>query len=318
MDTNTRVGVLMGGCSSERDVSFKSGKAVCQALIDSGFEAVAIDVSSEDQDYVKDLILSYNIGLAFLALHGGFGEDGRIQGILESLGLAYTGSGPKASSLAMDKISAYRIFEANGLRVPRSRALDKRHRGLRQFKDFPLVVKPQNGGSSIGLSIVDTPGELKKAVELAFEYDSRVIVEEYIEGSEMTVGILDDKALPVIQIKPDERCFDYKAKYESRATKYIVPADIAKSEARLLQDAGIKAHKALGCAFFSRVDIILSRQSHPVVLEVNTIPGFTARSLLPMAAACAGMVFKDVVLKITADAFMRRPQKKVLYKTISV
>ena len=301
-----RIGVLMGGSSSERKVSLKSGKAVCEALKSLGLEAVAIDIQREDRNYVKDLLLSYDIGLAFLALHGAFGEDGRIQAILEEMGLAYTGSGTRSSALAMDKLASRRIFEKEALNVPRCVVLERGRRGIGNFSDYPAVVKPVSGGSSIGLSIVDNPADLKLAVELAFKYDRKIMIEEYIPGREFTVGILDNLPLEAIEIKPKSRFFDYKAKYEDDQTEYIVPARVPLKTMQALKSAALRAHNGLGCFFFSRADIILSNDSRLFVLEVNTIPGFTSTSLLPKAALCEGITFPELVLKITHSAWLNR------------
>lgn len=315
MIDKVRIGVLMGGPSSEREVSLKSGKAVFSALKSLGLEAVAIDIQREDRNYVRDLLLSYDIGLVFLALHGAFGEDGKIQAILEEMGLPFTGSGPRSSALAMDKLASRRIFEKEGLNVPACVVLEKGRRGIGAFSDFPAVVKPVSGGSSIGLSIVDNPGDLRRAVDLAFEYDRRVIIEEYIPGREFTVGILDNLPLEAIEIKPKGRFFDYEAKYEDDQTEYIVPARVSLKTMQALKSAASRAHNALGCFFFCRVDIILSGDSRPFILEVNTIPGFTSTSLLPKAALCKGMTFPELVLNITQSARLnRQPNNKTLWQ----
>lgn len=309
MIEKVRVGVLMGGVSSERQISLKSGKAVLDALKSLGFEALAVDIRMDNKRYVKDLILSYDIGLAFLAMHGPFGEDGKVQSILEELRIAYTGSGPESSALAMDKAASSEIFRRAGLNVPGHLVLDKNHRRITRPLRYPLVVKPVCGGSSIGLSIVDEPKAIKPAIDLAFEYDKRIIVEEYIQGREMTVGILDNKALEVVEIRAKNRFFDYKAKYQDSKTEYIVPAEVPSAVMRLLKDAAVRAHNLLGCSFFSRVDIILSDGFRPFILEVNTIPGFTSTSLLPKAALCAGISFPDLIFRISR-AFCLIPRKK--------
>lgn len=297
-----RIGVLMGGLSSEREVSLKSGKAVLEALKSKNLEVVAIDIKGQDKDCVKDLLLSYDINLAFLALHGAFGEDGKLQAILEETGIPYTGSGPRASTLAMDKVASRKVFESGGLSAPKYCLLDKNHKNTRGFMTFPLVIKPASGGSSIGLSIVDEPQALKEAIETAFKYDRRVIAEEHIEGREMTVGIFEDAPLEAIEIRPKRRFFDYKAKYEPGTTEYIVPAPVSLEIMRLLKETALKAHTLLGCSFFSRVDIILDKANKPYVLEVNTIPGFTATSLLPKAALARGIAFPDLVVRISEAA----------------
>ncbi len=302
MIQSVRIGVLMGGPSSEREVSLKSGHAVSSALKSRGLEVVEIDIQQADKNYVKDFLRSYDIGLAFVALHGSFGEDGKLQAILEEIGLPYTGSGPAASALALDKIASRKKFQDAGLFAPRHFILDRNHKSFKNSLGFPLVVKPVCGGSSIGLAIVDNPQELKLAIEAAFQYDRKVVVEEYLRGREMTVGILEDCALEAIEIKPKRRFFDYKAKYESGQTEYIVPAEVSQNTMQLLKDAALKAHKVLGCTFFSRVDIILSDEATPYILEINTIPGFTATSLLPKAALCKGITFPELVLKISHAA----------------
>ena len=300
-----RIGVLMGGPSSEREISLKSGKAVYAALQGLGLGAVAIDITTDKQDELINLIKSQGINCAFLALHGRFGEDGSIQNILEGLNIPYTGSGVEASSLAMDKVASRRIFEANGLAVPRYKVLDKTRR-LNPFHNdlgLPLVIKPNSQGSSIGLSIIDKEEDLSGAAALAFSFDDTIIIEEYIRGREMTVGILAERALPVIEIIPKKLFFDYEAKYQAGLTEYVVPAELEENIARGVMEAGIAAHKFLGCFGSSRVDMILGNDSRPYVLEVNTIPGLTYTSLLPKAAKCVGIEFGELCLKLIKLAY---------------
>lgn len=306
MDKKMRIGVLMGGTSPEREISLKSGKAVLEALQSSGQDALAIDIKKASKNYVTDLLLSYDIDLAFLALHGSFGEDGKIQAILDQMRIPYTGSAAFASSLSMDKLASRRLFEAAGLAVPRYFVFDKKHRRSSTSFAFPLVVKPSGCGSSIGLSIIDEQKGLKAAIDLALKYDRCVLVEEYIEGREMTVGIFEDKPLEAIEIRSRRRFFDYKAKYEQGQTDYIVPAPLPLKTMQVLKDTALKAHTLLGCSFFSRVDIILNNKNIPHVLEVNTIPGFTATSLLPKAALYKGIPFQELVLAIARAALEGR------------
>ncbi len=313
-----RLGVLMGGISNERDVSLKSGKAVACALKKAGIEVVAIDVT--DINSVINEIKNARVDIVFIALHGKFGEDGTIQGMLEENGIPYTGSGVSASRLAMDKVRSRELFQKEGLSVPRCVVLNshshkeqtKSLRASRVYEGtawqshscgigFPCVVKPSCQGSSIGLSLVETEDKLKKATDLAYKHDNVVIVEEYIHGKEVTVGILDDKPLPVIHIVHGSRFYDYNAKYESNSTRYIVPADLSKRDYKRVQDSALLAHRLLGCKGFSRVDIILREDGVPVVLEVNTIPGLTLRSLLPKAAAAAGISFIELCMKIVEN-----------------
>ena len=304
-----KIGVLMGGPSTEREISLKSGNAVYEALRRSGVETVAIDITTDSTEGNIRLIKSHKVDCAFLALHGRFGEDGQIQGILDSIKIPYTGSGAQASRLAMDKIASLGIFELNGLKVPRYSVLEKSSYRPDWKTDnglgFPLVIKPANHGSSIGLSIIDDSKDLDAAVDLALSFDSRAIIQEYIPGREVTVGILDEKVLPVIEIVPKKRFFDFEAKYKAGMTDYIVPAELEEVVAEKVQAVALSAHKLLGCFACSRVDIILKDNS-PFVLEINTIPGFTSTSLLPMAAKKIGIEFEELCLKLVRLAYEKK------------
>jgi len=321
LDKFGRIGVLMGGPSSEREVSLKSGKAVYEALKQLNMDTVAIDIKTDNIQENIQLIKSYHINCAFIALHGRFGEDGQIQRLLDNLNLPYTGSGVSASKLSMDKIASRKIFEKNRLDVPKYKVVDKisYHKNWQMEAGliFPLVIKPATHGSSIGLSIIDEEKELDKAIKLAFSFDEKIIIEEYIKGREVTVGILEERALPVIEIVPKKRFFDYEAKYQVGMTDYIVPAEIEEGIAEKIQSAGLSAHKLLGCFGCSRVDIILSEDNIPFVLELNSIPGFTPISLLPQAAKIVGIEFPDLCLKLiklanekTQDKFTPTSVKK--------
>ena len=308
-----RIGVLMGGPSSERAISLKSGHAVYEALRKAGLSVVAIDIATDSQTQASRVIRSHRIDCAFIALHGRFGEDGQIQEVLEGLGLPYTGSGALASRLAMDKIGSLRIFQMHGLFVPRFEVLAMASHNLNWMRHmrlgFPVVVKPAAGGSSIGLSIVEDSRGLDRAVDEAFRYDSRVILQEYISGREITVGILEERALSVIEIVPKNKFFDYEAKYQAGMTEYIVPARLPGAVARQAQKAALAAHKLLGCWACSRVDIILDGGNRPFLLEINTIPGMTATSLLPKAAAVTGMDFTALCLKLVELAYEKTKRK---------
>lgn len=305
-----RIGVLMGGPSSEREISLKSGKAIFDSLKSLAMDVVAIDIKTDKREENIPLILSQRIDCAFLALHGRFGEDGQVQQLMEELKIPYTGSGVSASQMAMDKISSHKIFEKNGLHVPGYTVVEKAtyDQALKtQLRfQFPLVVKPATHGSSIGLSIVDDEASYASAIELAFSYDNRVIVEEYIAGRELTVGILDDKALPVIEIIPKKRFFDYEAKYQPGMTEYIVPAQIDEEVARRVQADALIAHRMLGCFGCSRADIILNKDAIPYILEINTIPGFTQTSLLPKAAKLVGIDFSRLCLRLIELAYEKK------------
>ncbi len=302
-----RVGVLMGGPSSEREISLKSGGAVFEALKSIDIDVVAIDLKEEDKDKNIEEIKKNKIKVAFIALHGQFGEDGTIQKMLEENKILYTGSGVKASAWAMDKISSRKIFEENNLSVPNYVVWDVSV--SKKFDPislnglvYPLVIKPSDQGSSIGISIIEKQKDLNSALNLALKFSDKIIVEEFIKGKEITVGILEGKPLPVVQILPKNKFYDYQAKYQSTQTEYEVPARISKEESLLAQEKGLAAHKALGCRSFSRVDMILKDNLESVILEVNTIPGLTATSLLPKAAKAAGIDFPGLCLRLINSA----------------
>lgn len=301
------IGVLMGGASSERGISLKSGHAVYNAIKSSRLDTIAIDIKTENVRENISLIKSKKIDCAFIALHGRFGEDGQIQAILETLKIAYSGSGVKASRLAMDKIASLRIFERSGLNIPAYQVVRKNtNLKIREELGLPFVVKPATHGSSIGLSIIDKKGDLEKAVNFANLFDKRVIIQEYIKGRELTAGILDEEALPIIEIIPKKSFFDYEAKYKEGMADYIIPAKLPKRCAGMIQKAALSAHKLLGCSGCSRVDIILSEDNTPYILEINTIPGFTSTSLLPKAAKAAGIDFNALCLKLIRLAYEKK------------
>jgi len=304
-----RIGLLLGGPSSEREVSFKTGRAVASALIKEGLEVAEIDVG---KDVVKllDDIKAADPQVVFIALHGRFGEDGVVQGMLEYLGIPYTGSGVLASALAMDKVASKRIFAHHGIYVPRYSILRRGGWTLPgeiplDSLSYPLVVKPAAEGSTIGVSMVETPDGLDEAVDEAYKYGDMVLVEEFIDGRELTVGILGGEPLPVIEIIPQTGFYDYKSKYTPGLTSYEVPAVLSRETCLLVQDMALLAHRALGCQGASRVDFRLSQDDIPYVLEVNTIPGMTETSLLPKAALAAGISFRELVLKILESALER-------------
>jgi D-alanine-D-alanine ligase len=298
-----KVGVLAGGPSSEREISLRSGKAVYNALTQEGIDAVLLDVSGDVREKVRD----NKVDVAFIALHGQFGEDGTVQKMLEDMRVPYTGSDAKASKLALDKIESKAAFIRSGIKVPEYVAFDKGgHRIEDAYKlGLPVVVKPYLEGSSIGLSVVRDRDVLSSAVSKAFEYGSRVLVEEYINGRELTVGILGDKPLPVIEIVTKEKVYDYKAKYTDPETRYLVLAPIDVIISRNAQELGLRTHRSLGCRCFSRIDMMLDPSGDLFVLEANTIPGMTERSLLPKAAQAAGLSFGALCVTLVEDALAR-------------
>ncbi|MDP8298991.1 MAG: D-alanine--D-alanine ligase [Candidatus Tantalella remota] len=297
-----KIGILAGGPSSEREISLKSGRTVQGALEGAGFDPVFIEVN---EDPFMRVVEEAGIDVVFIALHGRFGEDGTVQRMLEDEGVPYTGSGPEASHLALDKLASKKLFEEKGLNIPGYKVA-KRDHPVPVEAAVPCVVKPRFEGSSVGLSVVEKKSLLDEAVSIAAEFDEDIIIEEFIPGREITVGVLDGKALPVVEILPAEGIYDFEAKYHSRDTKYVVPAEL-ESEAYLkAQDAGLKAHNVLGCEDFSRVDMRLSEDGKVYVLEVNTIPGLTERSLLPMAAGAAGVDFLGLCVKMLLGALARK------------
>ncbi len=286
----------MGGWSEEREISLRTGGAIFQALKEEGFNVVGIDVDRNVVDYLK----KYKINFAFLALHGPFGEDGTVQGLLEMLGIPYTGSGVLASALAMNKIYAKRIFDQQGIPTPKWIVLSSLHltpdtlHGLK----YPVVVKPAGQGSTIGVSIVQERKSLDTAIRKAKRLDKQVLIEEYIRGKEITVGILGRKTLPIIEIIPKSKFYDYRAKYLPGASKHIIPARLERKVAKRSADLALKAFHALGCRAYGRVDMRVDIRNQPWVLEINTIPGMTRTSLLPEAALSLGISFNQLVLKI--------------------
>lgn len=302
-----KVGVIAGGVSSEREVSLKSGLAVYKALTELGYDTVFIDAQRD----ICERLNNEKIDLAFLALHGGWGENGGIQGLLEIMGIPYTGSGILASSLAMDKVASKKVFHYHGIPVPPYRVITKDQmtdidKYLLKELQLPIVVKPAEEGSSVGVSIVRSEEELDRAFNIAFKYGSRVIVEKFIEGKEINIGILGDRALGGVEIRPKKGFYDYEAKYTKGMTDYILPPEIDNNLYRKLLDLGLEAHRALGCEGATRVDMIVDREGNPYVLEVNTLPGMTETSLLPKIAALSGYDFKGLVKEILELALAKK------------
>jgi len=292
-----KIGVLAGGPSSEREISLTSGEAVYNALKEEGCDVALIDVD-ENSDELKATFKNKKINFAFIALHGRFGEDGTIQRFLEKLAIPYTGSGPEASHLALDKLASKEIFEKNKIDIPSYKIIKSREKIETDDFNFPFVVKPRYEGSSIGLSVIREKKDMAGALEKARKYSDTVIVEEYIKGHEITVGILNNEPLCVIQVEPGGEFYDYEAKYSRSDTRYLVPAPIKKEDYKKSQEIGKRAHMALNCKAFSRVDMILGDNGKVYVLEVNTIPGLTSRSLLPKAAEQAGISFNQLCRRI--------------------
>ncbi|MBD3246485.1 MAG: D-alanine--D-alanine ligase [Candidatus Omnitrophica bacterium] len=296
-----RVGVLGGGISSEREISLLSARSVTDALNRCRIPAVMIDVDSSDPERMRNLLRKDGIGFVFIALHGEYGEDGQVQRLLGQEKMRYTGSSPSASARAMDKVCAKEVFQQHGIYTPRGRVCgDADDIGV--YPEFPCVVKPSRSGSSIGVEIVEEPRGLRPAVERAAAIQKPVLIEEYVPGREVTVGILGNQALSVIEIIPRQRYYDYRAKYCDEATRFRHATDLEPERYREIQDIGLKAHRVLGCRGFSRVDVRLTNEKIPYVLEVNSIPGFTSHSLLPLSAKYSGIDFDELVVQILNQA----------------
>lgn len=288
-----KVAVLMGGPSAEREVSLRSGAAIAKGLREAGYDAVEVDIKNHE------VILPGNTDAAFVALHGEFGEDGQIQEILTEKGIPYTGSGPESSRNSFDKLISKDIFVKNGIPTPKFQVIK---RGQKPSLALPIVVKPPRQGSSLGVHRIFGVNELSEALEDAFKFDDDILVEEFIEGSELTVGIVNDRALPVIEIRAPGGWYNYKAKYTTGQTQYIVPAPLDKNIYKECQIIAEKTFSALGCEGMGRVDFRCTDKGKLYVLELNNIPGFTETSLLPKAAAYEGTSFAKLCESILESA----------------
>ena len=291
-----KVAVLMGGRSAERPVSLKSGAMVLAALKKKGVNAHAFDPKERG---LEDLIRE-RFDRVFVILHGRYGEDGTIQGALELLGIPYTGSGVLASALAMDKWRTKLVWQSSGIPTPRSELLtrDGDMQAVATRLGLPIMVKPANEGSSIGMTKVKNARDLAEAHALAANYDRVVIAETFVDGVELTAGILGDKPLPLIKLETPREFYDYEAKYQANDTRYVIPCGLPPDAERIVQDEALFAFHALGCRGWGRVDVMLDRSGKPYFLEVNTSPGMTDHSLVPMAARHAGLSFEDLCLRI--------------------
>jgi D-alanine-D-alanine ligase len=295
-----KVAVLLGGKSAEREVSLKSGGMVLKALRSRGVDAHAFDPA---QRSLEELVRE-KFERAFIALHGRFGEDGTVQGVLEWLGIPYTGSGVLASALAMDKLRTKRTWGAEKVPTPAYELLseDTNFRIAARRLGVPLMVKPASEGSSIGMSKVRAAAALEEAYRLAARYDRVVIAEQFIDGIELTGAILGERALPLIKLETPRDFYDYEAKYLADDTRYIVPCGLPAKKERELQELCLEAFRALGCSGWGRVDLMLGKRGRPYLLEVNTSPGMTDHSLVPMAARAVGLSYEDLCLEILKGA----------------
>jgi D-alanine-D-alanine ligase len=295
------VGVLMGGLSAEREVSLNTGRGVLKALLEKGYHAVAVEWS-DGQD-LTELLRAARVEVAWNALHGTYGEDGCVQGLLECLKIPYTGSGVLASALAMDKVLSKRLFDAAGIPTPRWAVLapDETPRGF----GYPLVIKPSREGSTVGVTIVADASGIDAAIADARRCHGDVMVEEYIAGREGSVAILDDAVLGSVEIRPRRAFYDYAAKYQSGDTEYLVPPSYSPEIVAASESACLGAYQSLACRGHARVDVRIDDTGRPWVLEVNTLPGMTGTSLLPKIAAQRGMDYATLVERILESAGLR-------------
>ncbi|AIZ33950.1 D-alanine--D-alanine ligase [Pseudomonas sp. K1(2024)] len=299
-----RVAVLYGGKSAEREVSLKSGAAVIEALTAAGVDVVAIDVG----DDLLERLQHERIDRAFIILHGRGGEDGSMQGLLECLGIPYTGSGILASALAMDKLRTKQVWQSLGIPTPRHAVLSTENDCVEAGKElgFPLIVKPAHEGSSIGMAKVNNVEELVAAWQDAARYDSQVLVEQWIHGPEFTIAVLRGQVLPPIALGTPHVFYDYDAKYVANDTQYRIPCGLDRHKEQELIDLTARACDAIGIEGWGRLDVMQDEQGRFWLLEVNTAPGMTDHSLVPMAARAAGLDFQQLVLAILADSVATR------------
>lgn len=292
-----KIAVIMGGISSEHEVSLMSGKEIIKNLDVKKYKVSSIVISKKGNGLEK--IVKIKPDIALIALHGKYGEDGKIQGYLESIGVKYTGSGVLASAIGMDKIIFRKIMQNEALPVPEYLVLEKGEKLTKPDFKPPYFVKPHNGGSSVGVSFVRDSKELMTATKLAFKYSDKILIEKYIKGLEVNCGVIGNKkprALPVIEIHPIAGSFfDYKSKYVMGGSKEIVPARISKRITNKIQEISLKIYKSIGCRGYARIDFILENNINPVILEINTLPGMTANSLLPKEAKAIGITFPNLL-----------------------
>lgn len=325
-----RVAVLMGGCSAEREVSLRSGQAVLEALLRAGVNAFGLDLGP---DAVAQLLAEHQtsnqagaasstsaiishtttgfpapkIDRAFIALHGRGGEDGSIQGVLEWLGIPYTGSGVLASAVGMDKYQCKQIWQGLGLPTPAAKLLTPTTQAEEVSAELglPLMIKPAHEGSSLGMSKITSNQNYAAAFAQASKYDSRIMAESFISGPEFTASIVNGQALPLIGLKTSHDFYDFSAKYSAQDTQYLLPCGLNPAQEQKLQELALQAYLAIGCEGWGRVDLMLDQQGQPWLLEVNTSPGMTNHSLVPQAAAHAGISFEQLVVELVAQASLK-------------
>jgi D-alanine-D-alanine ligase len=292
-----QIGVLLGGRSSERDISLKSGNAVLNGLKRRGYKAIAIDASKN----LIYMLKKEKIQVAFIALHGRWGEDGTVQGLLEMMGIPYTGPGVLGSSMAMDKAVMKLIFATTRIPTPKYTIIFD---GKGVSFPVPYVVKPANEGSSVGISVVKTKKEAPAAMKEALKYDSKIIVEEFVKGQEITVAVINGKTLPVIEVRPKSGFYNFEAKYSKGKTEYIVPAQISSMMAQKASDIALTVYTTFNLSGSARIDMLIKDKT-PLVIDINTSPGMTETSLVPKAWAFTGRTFDELVEEILLEAALK-------------
>ncbi|GAB1259426.1 D-alanine--D-alanine ligase [Aurantivibrio plasticivorans] len=299
-ETLGRVGVLFGGNSAEREISLQSGAAVLDALQTAGVNAVPVEVNNNAVDQIREA----NIDRAFIALHGVGGEDGRIQSLLSFFSIPFTGSGVQASAIAMDKLLSKQLWRGVGLSTPNFSVLNDDSDWSLEIEQLggSAMVKPSHEGSSLGMSFVQSAQELENAYQTAKQYDTSVIAEQFIIGAEYTVAILNGIALPPIKLETDHTFYDYDAKYLANDTRYVCPCGLDSEQEESLKSLAVSAYQSVNCSGWARVDVMADRNGNFYLLEINTVPGMTSHSLVPMAAKQAGLSFEQLVLNILAGA----------------
>jgi D-alanine-D-alanine ligase len=302
MKKPNKIAVLMGGPGEEREISLKSGKAILLALEAIGYDVLGITLENTLGDIISDL---QSVDLVFLGLHGSIGENGTIQGFLESLGIKYTGSDPLSSAICMDKNISKIIARGSKVNTPDWKIVTRDQNLSEDNSEFPLVTKPNDQGSTVGLTIVHDETELGPALNLAFNYSSSVLVEQFIEGRELTVTLIGGKALPICEVIPSHELYDYECKYSSGMSKYICPAQIDLDLTERIQEITERLFSVLKCRHYSRADFRLDHEDNLWFLEMNTLPGMTDTSLAPMAAKAAGLSFNDLIDRIVLKAWSK-------------
>jgi len=292
---STKIAVLMGGSSSEREVSLSSGKAMFAASAALGYDAISVEFKD---DILSHLDTLKSVDIVLIALHGGIGENGRIQGMFESLGIRYTGSDALSSAICMDKHISKLLAEDVGIATPRWKRIRKGQSIYKNEFDYPFVVKPNSEGSTIGLTIVHNENDYDSAVEEAFKYDDEILIEEFISGKEITVSIVDEDVLPIIEIRPEHGLYDYECKYTKGMTEYICPAELNEDLTKRIKQTAFEVYKLLKCRHYGRVDLRLDNNNQHWFLELNTLPGMTDTSLVPKAAKATGISFEQLIGKI--------------------